>query len=163
MKFQRETRVFEIEIIHMIFSLIIKKYIHFIITNTFILRFCYKTKMAANIFNQHNQFIIRFPESIADRVHEYFDNGDQEIQISLQQDPHPQKKSSRISLITTIDEKQYKASVIELPTISSTFKTLDRYNYFKSNDISEMIYVHEDEYDVINESEAERIAKREGN
>jgi TATA-binding protein-associated factor Taf7 len=31
---------------------------------------------------------------------------------------------------------------MELPTISSSFKTIDRINYFKSNDISEMIVVH---------------------
>ena len=37
----------------------------------------------------------------------------------------------------------YKATVMELPTISSTFKTLDKINFFKSNDISEMIVVHD--------------------
>lgn len=36
-----------------------------------------------------------------------------------------------------------KASILQLPTISETFKTVDRVNFFKSNDISEMIYVHE--------------------
>jgi TATA-binding protein-associated factor Taf7 len=32
---------------------------------------------------------------------------------------------------------------MELPTVSSTFKTLDKINFFKSNDISEMIVVHD--------------------
>lgn len=36
---------------------------------------------------------------------------------------------------------------MDLPTISSTFKTIDRINFFKSNDISEMIVVHEYEED----------------
>lgn len=36
---------------------------------------------------------------------------------------------------------------MELPTISSTFKTIDRVNFFKSNDVSEMIVVHENEED----------------
>ena len=64
------------------------------------------------------------------------------------------KKSPRISLITEINHKKYKSTVMDLPTISSSFKTIDRYNFFKSNDISEMIYVHEDDFDVINESDA---------
>lgn len=33
---------------------------------------------------------------------------------------------------------------MQLPSISSSFKTIDRVNFFKSNDISEMIVVHED-------------------
>ena len=44
-----------------------------------------------------------------------------------------------------------------MPTISSTFKTIDRVNFFKSNDVSEMIMVHESEYDLINESDAKAI------
>ena len=53
---------------------------------------------------------------------------------------------SRIALKVNVGEKkEYKATVMELPTISSTFKTIDRVNFFKSNDISEMIVVHESE------------------
>ena len=53
-----------------------------------------------------------------------------------------------------INDRKYQATVIDLPTISSTFKTIDRHNFFKSNDISEMILVHEDEFDIINDSDA---------
>jgi len=48
------------------------------------------------------------------------------------------------------EKNEYKATVMELPTISSTFKTIDRVNFFKSNDISEMILVHENEADCEN-------------
>lgn len=56
----------------------------------------------------------------------------------------------------------HKASVVQLPTISSTFKTIDRVNFFKSNDVSEMIIVHQDQYDDIPESEAERVMANGG-
>jgi TATA-binding protein-associated factor Taf7 len=42
-----------------------------------------------------------------------------------------------------VNEEKFKATVMDLPSISSTFKTIDRINFFKSNDISELIVVHE--------------------
>lgn len=59
-----------------------------------------------------------------------------------------------------MDKQQYKASVMQLPTISSTFKTIDRVNFFKSNDISEMILVHESEGYIIDECDAEKIQEK---
>jgi len=53
--------------------------------------------------------------------------------------------NQRIGLKVGINGETYKATVMELPTVSSTFKTIDRVNYFKSNDISELIVVHGDE------------------
>ena len=51
---------------------------------------------------------------------------------------------------------------MELPTVSSTFKTIDRINYFKSNDITEMIMVHDkdDHWENINQDMAERVMDR---
>ena len=56
-----------------------------------------------------------------------------------------------------LNGSNYKATVVELPTVTSSFKTIDRINFFKSNDIAEMIVVHENEFDVINQSEAEEV------
>lgn len=42
----------------------------------------------------------------------------------------------RISLRVGVNGNEYNANVIQLPTISSTFKTIDRVNFFKSNDVS---------------------------
>ena len=50
--------------------------------------------------------------------------------------------SSKIALKVGVNHEDYKATVMELPTISSTFKTIDRVNFFKSNDVSQMIVVH---------------------
>ena len=52
---------------------------------------------------------------------------------------------------------------MELPTISSTFKTIDRVNFFKSNDVSEMILVHQNEEDADNiyRDTAEKVKDKE--
>lgn len=66
--------------------------------------------------------------------------------IVLDLDRQRQKDhSSRIALSVGVNGEDYKATVMELPTISSSFKTIDRVNFFKSNDVSEMIVVHESE------------------
>lgn len=96
----------------------------------------------SNIFESNNQMIIRFPEEIADQLHEYFENGGEEPELTLEVDPHRSDTVSRIALQVGVNGEKYKATVMELPTISSTFKTIDRVNFFKSNDISEMILVH---------------------
>ena len=113
--------------------------------------------MSANIFDTNNQFIVRFPENVADVLHEYFSHGSPSVEVTLERDPQPGNKSSRICLIVGVNDQKYKATVVDLPTTSSTFKTIDRFNFFKSNDISEMILVHEDEFDIINDCDAETI------
>ena len=52
---------------------------------------------------------------------------------------------------------------MEVPTISSTFKTIDRVNFFKSNDVSEMIVVHESEEaaELIYRDTAEKVMDRD--
>jgi TATA-binding protein-associated factor Taf7 len=90
--------------------------------------------------------IMRFPEELAEKLHAYFDNPDNvncpDLEIEI--DPSRQKDlDPRLALKVQFDQENYKATVMELPTISSTFKTVDRINFFKSNDISEMIMVHD--------------------
>ncbi len=63
--------------------------------------------------------------------------------IEFELDRDRKDVNPRIALKFSINDEKYKATVMDLPTISSTFKTIDRINYFKSNDISELIVVHE--------------------
>jgi len=50
-----------------------------------------------------------------------------------------------------------KASLIELPTIIESHKTIDFINIFKSNDISQMIYVHNQGEKEVPESLAKKV------
>ena len=111
----------------------------------------------SNIFDFQNQMVIRFPEEIAEQLHEYFENGGDEPEVTIQTDYSRSDINPRIALEVGINDEKYKATVVEMPTISSTFKTIDRVNFFKSNDVSEMIMVHESEYDLINECDAKAI------
>jgi TATA-binding protein-associated factor Taf7 len=70
--------------------------------------------------------------------------------IELELDRERKDVSQRIALKFHVNDEKYKATVMDLPTISSTFKTIDRINFFKSNDITELIVVHENEDDCEN-------------
>ena len=99
----------------------------------------------SRIFENQNQFVIRFPEHLAEEINNYFDNPDQYDMpnIEMELDKERQKDhSGRVALKVGLNGEGYKATVMELPTTSSTFKTIDRVNFFKSNDVSEMIVVH---------------------
>ena len=110
--------------------------------------------------------MIRFPEEVVRELNAYFDNPDNdapEIELDLDRERF-QAVSPRVALKVGVNGEEYKASVMELPTISSTFKTIDRINYFKSNDITEMIVVHdqEDDWENIYQDMAEKVQDREG-
>lgn len=119
----------------------------------------------SRIFETQNQFVIRFPEHIANMLDEYFDNPDavEMPVVDLELDRERKDVSQRIGLKVSVNDEKYKATVMDLPTISSTFKTLDRINFFKSNDISELIVVHENEEDCENiyQDMAEKIMDKE--
>lgn len=85
-------------------------------------------------------------------------------EIELELDRERQKDHhSRIALKVGVNGETHKATVMELPTISSTFKTIDRVNFFKSNDVSEMILVHDNDEDADNiyRETAEKVMDRE--
>lgn len=81
----------------------------------------------------------------------------------MQLDRERKDVEQRIALKFNINNEKYKATVMDLPTISSTFKTIDRINFFKSNDISQLIVVHENEEDCENiyQNMAEKVMKDE--
>lgn len=89
----------------------------------------------SNIFNEQNQMIIRFPEEIADLLNQYFEKGGDEPEVTIEAEKRSEEHP-RISLQVGINGDTFKATVVQLPTISSTFKTIDRVNFFKSNDVS---------------------------
>jgi TATA-binding protein-associated factor Taf7 len=119
----------------------------------------------SRIFENQNQFVIRFPEHLAEQINAYFEDPDNNDmpEIELDMDRERRDHSNRIALKVGLNGEEYKATVMELPTISSTFKTIDRVNFFKSNDVSEMIVVHESEdaAELIYQDMAEKVKDRE--
>lgn len=119
----------------------------------------------SRIFEAQNQFVVRFPEHIASMIEEYLDSPDglEMPNIELELDRERKDVSQRIALKFHINDEKYRATVMDLPTISSSFKTIDRINFFKSNDISELIVVHENEDDCENiyQDMAEKVMDKE--
>lgn len=67
-----------------------------------------------------------------------------------------------MSFKVNVNGVQKKGNIVQLPTITETFKTIDRVNFFKSNDISEMILV-QDEKTEVPESFAKKVRENNGN
>lgn len=92
-----------------------------------------------------NQFLMRFPEEMAAQLNLYFDGKvEKEPQLFVQPYIERDGDLEKIFLRVEVEGVSRKASVLQLPTITETFRTVDHVNFFKSNDISEMIYVHEE-------------------
>lgn len=90
-----------------------------------------------------NQFLIRFPEEMAAQLNLYFDSKtEKEPQLFIQPTVEKEGDIEKVYLKIELEGEIRKASILQLPTITETFKTVDHVNFFKSNDISEMIYVH---------------------
>jgi len=53
--------------------------------------------------------------------------------------------AEKLEMKVRVDNQEFVASLLDLPTISETYRTVDRINLFKSNDVSQMIYVHKPE------------------
>jgi transcription initiation factor TFIID subunit 7 len=101
----------------------------------------------SKIFEYENQFILRVPPDVADK-----------IDRAMITETNPDKPSDMIELTPVFapdDERtqslrfRFKfgefssmATMLDLPCVLESQKTLDFVNFFKSNDISQMIYVH---------------------
>lgn len=93
---------------------------------------------------EENQMILRVPEELADQINDLIElNGEEVDCLELKPKIIKNKKGDEI---TQFDFKfqnfKSKASIIELPCVIESHKTLDDINIFKSNNISQMIYVH---------------------
>lgn len=86
----------------------------------------------SKIYEHENQLIIRFPLEIADKIREAMDKNPQ-----MKIDVHP-KLQSGLKFDVEIKDLNFKdmGTLVELPTITESYKTRDYINLFKSNDIN---------------------------
>ena len=68
--------------------------------------------MASNIFQSNNQFIIRFPESVAEEIHSYFDSKTDHLSFEIAPDHASTTHSPRICFKVFVNNQEYKASVV---------------------------------------------------
>ena len=94
-------------------------------------------------FEIESQMILRVPEKLADELNKMFDKAEGEDFVELTPFITKNKDGEELTQFK-IDVNNFhsKASIIELPCIIESHKTLDDVNIFKTGDISQMVYVH---------------------
>jgi len=120
----------------------------------------------SKIYQVENQVILRLPIEIARKVNQVMESketpegGAKEQTIELL--PYPEKDGIEPPRFQfRYGDFVSRATLMELPNIIESQKTLDYINYLKSNDISQMIYVHpnnEDHFEKVKKSR--RIARK---
>ena len=102
---------------------------------------------------EENQMILRVPEDLADKINDLIElNGDEIDFLELKPKIIKNKNGDEITQFDfKLGEFQSKASIIELPCVIESHKTLDDINIFKSNNISQMVYVHPKNEDFLEE------------
>ena len=98
----------------------------------------------ANIFDKENQMILRVPDEIADRLNDLFEEeGADEQFIDITPCIVKNPKTGNVAQFKfKFENFEAPASLVDLPCIIESHKSVDSINMFKSNDISQMIYVH---------------------
>jgi len=90
------------------------------------------------------QFILRVPDQLAQSLRQY---------ISEQQKPYPGIPAEEIGITFQDDgrnlvfqfREEYIGTMVDLPCIIESQKTVDNINYYKSADIGQMIMIHDEQ------------------
>lgn len=103
-------------------------------------------------FNEE-QLILRVPEALADKLNAMFEQegDDKPIEIT------PKLVIGKASFPTVqfdfaFDGFHSKATLVELPCVIESHKSLDDATFFKTGNVSQMIYVHPNNEDVLENS-----------
>jgi len=116
----------------------------------------------SKVYDVENQLILRVPPEIAKKINESMAKIDNKETDFFEMIPfYENSESDSLKFQFRYGNFQSVASIIELPSVIESHRTLDHINYFKSNDISQMIYVQpnkEDNFEKLMKSR--KIAKK---
>jgi TATA-binding protein-associated factor Taf7 len=98
--------------------------------------------------------IINVPDSIGEQINKIIQGQLDPSTLTLEICDNPKKIYSRKFLLKLNDKEIHPITVLDFPCIIEANKTIDYKTFYKSGDISQMLYVHEDklkkEDDLIN-------------
>jgi len=118
----------------------------------------------SKIYETENQLILRVPPEVAKKINESMNKMDDKQESDfLELIPYYENPQDQDTLKFQFRYGNFQsmASIVELPTIIESHKTLDHINYFKSNDISQMIVVHPNKEDTTEKlMRSRKIAKK---
>ena len=90
-----------------------------------------------------SQMIFRVPPKIAEQLNELFKKTEGEDTIELVPTTSMNKNGeSLVQFKFRMGDFESRASIIDLPCVIESYKTLDNVNLFKAGNISQMVYVH---------------------
>lgn len=88
--------------------------------------------------------ILRLPEQISERITHLMNGRMMEVTDLIEIEPFVDKNEdeSRNMFRFKFGDFQSNASILDLPCVIESHKTVDDTNFYKCNNISQMIYVH---------------------
>jgi len=92
------------------------------------------------------QYIIRFPENVGERVRKMIQNGElSNDQISFHFPEH--SRVGKLEILDTYNDTKvkFKVTLCDLPCVVESHRTEDNRVYYKSGDIGQILLVQEDE------------------
>ena len=126
----------------------------------------------SKIYNVENQLILRVPEEVGKQINQIFESKAEEEKKEHEVELTPMYErdkdgTEQLKFDFRFGKFISKATLVELPCIIESHRTLDNINFFKSNDICQMIYVHpkgEERFEMIEKSRkiARKIIKKTG-
>jgi transcription initiation factor TFIID subunit 7 len=105
-------------------------------------------------FEIESQMILRVPEKLADELNKLFEKSEGEDFVELTPFITKNKDGEEMTQFKIdINGFHSKGTIVELPCIIESHKTLDDINVFKTADISQMVYVHPKNENFLEESQ----------
>ncbi|KAJ3250996.1 hypothetical protein HK103_002936 [Boothiomyces macroporosus] len=83
-------------------------------------------------------FVIRFPPGLANALRDPIRNRNVPVDLEIKQDARSGK--------LTFKNKTYNTTLVDLPCITESLKTIDNKQFYKIADVSQMLIVHEGRY-----------------
>ena len=121
----------------------------------------------AKVFDKENQMILRVPDELADKLNELFEDDNDDMDEYIDITPcivRSPKKGDVTQFKFKFGTFESTATLVDLPCVIESHKTVDSINMLKSNDISQMLYVHPNKEKFIEDvPEYEKVAKKSNN
>ena len=96
----------------------------------------------SKITERESQMILRVPEDIAEELNDLFEDEQEGMEEYIDITPHITEENGT-TFKFKFKNQERAGTLVNLPCIIESHKSVDSINMFKSNDISQMIVVHE--------------------
>ena len=102
-----------------------------------------------------SQMILRVPEAMSEKINNFLDSEeDTDDYVELVPQITKTRNGEEVTMFKfRIGDHEAKASLLDLPCVVESQKTIDDVNFFKSANISQMVYVHPNDEEDLDQGE----------